>query len=88
LRPTELTPPTDFDRFFDVFLLWVILGFLLVIVGLGYAFDPKGILRMNAFMRDNFFKDSYVLLKGRRIGILLVVLGFILLAVGYPTRIP
>ena len=63
-------------------------GFLLVMLGLGYLFDPKAILRLNAFMRDNFFKDSYVLLNGKRIGSLLLLIGFLLLALGYQTRLP
>jgi hypothetical protein len=83
-----LTPPTDFDRFFNVFLLRISLGFLLVVLGLGYLLDPKAILRLNAMMRDTFFKDSHVLLNGKRIGSLLIVLGFVLLALGYQTRIP
>ena len=83
-----MTPPTDFDRFFNMFLLPITLGFLLVILGLGYMFDPKAILRINAMIRDNFFKDSRVLLNGKRIGSLLIVLGFVLLALGYKTQIP
>jgi hypothetical protein len=83
-----LTPPTDFDRFLDVFLLRLSFGFLMVVVGLGYLVDPKAILRFNAFMRDSLFKDSYVLLNGKKIGSLLVLLGFLLLAVSYHTHIP
>jgi hypothetical protein len=83
----RLTPPTDFDRFLDVFLLRLSLGFLLVVVGLGYLVDPKAILRFNAFMRDTLFKDSYVLLNGKKIGTFLVLLGFILLALSYTTPI-
>jgi uncharacterized protein YjeT (DUF2065 family) len=71
-----------------VFLLRLSLGFLLIVLGLGYLFDPKAILRLNATMRDIFFKDSYVLLDGKRIGSLLLLIGFILLALGYKTRIP
>ena len=71
-----------------MFLLRILLGFLLVVFGLGYLFDPKAILRINATMRDVFFKDSHVLLNGKRIGSLLIVLGFVLLALGYQTRIP
>ena len=63
----------------------MLLGFLLVVVGVGYISDPKAILRLNAFMRDNLFRDSHVLLNGKRIGILLVVIGFFLLALGYVT---
>jgi hypothetical protein len=64
------------------------LGFLLIVVGLGYLLDPKAILRLNATMREVFFKDSNVLLNGKRIGGVLIVLGFILLAMGSQTRIP
>jgi len=83
----SLTPPTDFDRFFNVFLLRLSLGFLLVVVGLGYLFDPKAVLRLNAFARENFFKDSHVLLNGKRIGATLLFVGFILLALSYTTPI-
>jgi hypothetical protein len=71
-----------------VFLLRISLGFLFVIIGLGYVFDPKAILRVNAIMRDVFFKDSHVLLNGKRIGSLLIVVGFVLLALGYQAQIP
>ena len=64
------------------------LGFLLVVVGVGYMLDPKAILRLNAFMREKFFKDSYVLLNGKRIGSWLIFIGFILLAIGYKTPRP
>ena len=83
----HLTLSTDFDRFFNVFLLRLSLGILMVVLGLGYLLDPKAILRLNAFMRNNLFKDSSVLLNGRRIGYLLLCIGFLLLALGYQTPI-
>jgi len=70
-----------------MFLLRMSLGVLLVVLGLGYLFDPKAILRLNAFMRNRFFKDSHVLLNGNRIGYLLLCCGFLLLALGYRTPI-
>ncbi len=60
----------------------------MVVLGLGYLFDPKGILRLNAFMRDVFFKDSHVLLNGKKIGGFLILVGFLLLALGSSTLIP
>jgi hypothetical protein len=71
-----------------MFLLRMSLGFLFVVVGLGYLLDPKAILRLNAVMRDYFFRDSHVLLNGKRIGGWLLILGFILLALGYRSQIP
>ena len=61
-------------------LLLFIIGFLLFVLGLGYLFQPQLILRLNAFIRDTFLKDSIVLLSHRRIGIILLLLSFILLA--------
>ena len=80
-----LTRPTDFGRFFNVFLLRLSFSFLLIVLGLGYLFDPKTILRVNAVMRDRFFKDSYVLLSGRRIGSIFLFIGFLLLILTYKT---
>ena len=70
-----------------MFLLRLSLGFLFVVLGLGYLLDPQAIIRMNAFARDHFFKDSYALLNGKRIGIALLVIGFILLALSYATPV-
>jgi len=64
------------------------LGFLLVVLGLGYLLDPKAILRMNAMMRDIFFKDSNALLYGKRIGSYLIFFGFLILALCYKNPLP
>jgi hypothetical protein len=66
-----------------VFLLRISLGFLLVVLGLGYLLDPKAILRLNAIMRETLFKDSHVLLNGKKTGAWLILIGFILLVLAY-----
>ena len=68
-----------------MFLLRISLGFLLVVLGLGYLSDPKAILKLNLIMRETLFKDSHVLLNGKKIGGWLIFIGFILLALGYTT---
>ena len=70
-----------------MFLLRLSLGFLFVVIGLGYLLDPKAILRLNAILRETIFKDSHVLLNGKKIGSWLILLGFILLALGYTTSL-
>ena len=70
-----------------MFLLRLSLGFLLVVIGLGYLLDPKAILRLNAIMREILFKDSHVLLNGKVIGSWLLFIGFILLALSYITPV-
>jgi hypothetical protein len=67
-------------------LVKLLIGFLLFLLGLGYLFQPQLILRLHAFIRENFLKDSVVLLSHRRIGILLLLLSFILLAITLKTH--
>lgn len=59
--------------------MFLVFGFFLFVLGLGYLFKPQWILRFNAFARDTFFKDSIVLLSNRRVGVTLLLLSFILL---------
>lgn len=68
-----------------MFLLRLSVGFLLIALGLGYLFQPKTILRFNAFMRDTFFKDSNVLLNNKKIGTLLILAAFLILALSLTT---
>lgn len=60
--------------------LQIIVGFLFFILGLGYLFNPPLILQMNAFIREYVVRDSVVLLRHRRVGLLLLFLSFILIA--------
>jgi hypothetical protein len=60
--------------------LLFIIGCALLVVGLGYLFQPGLILRMNAFFRETLFKDSVVLLSNRRVGIVLLLISCILIA--------
>jgi hypothetical protein len=71
-----------------VFLLRYLLGFLFILIGLGYLLDPKMIVRLNALMRDTFFKDSTVLLHGKRVGSWLILIGFVLVSLGYMSPMP
>jgi hypothetical protein len=61
-------------------MLRVVLGFFLVFLGLAYLVHPTIILRVNAWMRERVFRDAYVLLNNRRIGSVLLLLGFLLFA--------
>ncbi len=54
-------------------------GFCLFILGLSYLFRPGLVLRFNAFMRNFFFHDSFVLLDRRRIGFVLLVVSFFMM---------
>ena len=64
-----------------MFLIRFFVGVLLVLLGMAYLFEPKSVLRINAFMREKVFQDSHVLLSSRRIGASLLAVGVLLLLV-------
>lgn len=59
-------------------LLRLALGFFLIVLGLAYLFQPKTIIRFNAFMRQTLFNDTQVLLNSRRVGFSLFAFGALL----------
>lgn len=60
----------------------IILGLLLIFIAWTYLFHNKLIFRLNTWMRENVFNDQVVLFSGRRVAILLVVLGAVALFSG------
>jgi len=63
-----------------VVLFRFFVSLLLVGLGCAYIFQKDTVLRMNAFMREHVFRDAYVLLDGRKIGVVLIVVGLMLFA--------
>jgi len=53
---------------------------LFIALGCAYLFQKDTILRINAFMREKVFRDSYVLLEGKRLGGMLTLAGVVLVA--------
>jgi hypothetical protein len=64
----------------------IVIGLALFMLGFCYLFKPHLIIRLNAFMRDTFFKDSVVYLSNRRIGGLLLLMSFLLLVLVLSNR--
>jgi hypothetical protein len=58
------------------------IGLVLLCVGLAYLGWPQGVLRMNEFFRTTLFKDAHVLLNSRKIGSILILTSFLLMALG------
>jgi len=61
-----------------VIVLRFFVALLLFSLGCAYIWQKDTVLRLNAFMRERVFRDSYVLLDGRRAGLLLMVIGLII----------
>lgn len=58
-------------------------GLLFVLLGLGYIYKPEIIERINRLIRETFLNDSYVALHRRNWGFLLVLIGGILIYMGF-----
>lgn len=56
-------------------ILKITLGILLLLAAWGYLFQKKLIFKLNAWMREIVFSDQVALFSGRRVAILLMVLG-------------
>lgn len=63
-------------------ILKITLGVLLLLAAWGYLFQKKLIFKLNAWMREVIFSDQVALFSGRRVAILLLVLGAIALFSG------
>jgi tetratricopeptide (TPR) repeat protein len=63
-------------------ILKITLGILLLLAAWGYLFQKKLIFKLNAWMREIVFSDQVALFSGRRVAILLMVLGGISLFSG------
>lgn len=74
-------------------ILKVALGLSLLVVAWAYLFKKDLIFKLNAWMRESIFSDQVALFSGRRVAILLMVLGALSLFSGLntfvrPTALP
>lgn len=61
----------------------VVVGVAFFIVGLGYLHRPDLIERMNAFLRETLFNDSYLALDRNKWGVFFLLLSLLFLYLGY-----
>ena len=62
--------------------LKIVIGIALLVLAWVYLYRRQFVFRMNAWMRENVFNDHVVLFSGKRVAILLVVLGIVALFSG------
>ncbi|HBA61730.1 MAG TPA: hypothetical protein DCZ92_13145 [Elusimicrobia bacterium] len=63
--------------------LKVFFGLLFILLGLGYIYKPGIIERINRLIKETFLNDSYVALHRKNWGFLLLLLGGILIYMGF-----
>ena len=60
----------------------ILTGLLFLLAGIGYLYSPAIIMRINEFMKNRVFNDNIIIHHRRKIGIALVLIGFIVLFFG------
>lgn len=58
-------------------------GFLSLLLGLGYLYRPDLIERMNAVLREYLLNDSYIALERRKWGFFFLLISFLFLYMGW-----
>ncbi|HCC47253.1 MAG TPA: hypothetical protein DEQ38_03925 [Elusimicrobia bacterium] len=63
--------------------LKIFFGLLFLLLGLGYIYRPGIIERVNRLIRETFLNDSYVALHRKNWGFLLLLIGSVLVYMGF-----
>ena len=58
-------------------------GFLSLMLGLGYLYRPDLIERMNAVLREYLLNDAYIALERRKWGFFFLLISFLFLYMGW-----
>lgn len=64
-------------------ILKLALGVIFFVMGIGYLYNARFILNVNALFRDLLFNDRFVLLRKRRAGVLLLLLSLVVFYMGF-----
>jgi len=58
-------------------------GFLCLVLGLGYIYRPDLIERMNALLREYLLNDAYIALERKKWGAFFLLTAFLFLYMGF-----
>ena len=58
-------------------------GLMLLLLGLGYIYKPEIVQRFNRLLKETLLNDSYAALHHKKWGVLLVLIGFLLVYMGF-----
>ncbi len=61
-------------------------GFVSLMLGLGYLYRPDLIERMNAVLREYLLNDAYIALERKKWGSFFLLVSFLFLYVGWTAR--
>ncbi len=64
-------------------LLEVLIGLLLLIISVGYLYQPTIIIRFNAWGRKYLFNDQLLITHRKKIGVILLIISIVFLYGGF-----
>ncbi len=64
-------------------LLKLVVGFVSLLLGLGYLYRPDIIERMNALLREYLLNDAYIALERKKWGAFFLLVAFLFLYMGW-----
>jgi len=60
----------------------IIIGLLLLAAGMGYLYRPNTVMKLNEWIKKHIFNDQILIHHRRKIGLAMLLLGFLLLYFG------
>jgi len=63
-------------------IIQILTGLILLIFSMGYLYHPDLVAKFNAWVRRHIFNDQLLISHRRKIGVLLLILGFIFIFTG------
>ncbi|MCX5784792.1 MAG: hypothetical protein NTX59_03805 [Elusimicrobia bacterium] len=63
--------------------LKIFFGLVFLLLGLGYVYKPEIIERLNRLLKETLLNDSYAALHRKELGLLFVLMGILLLYMGF-----
>ncbi len=55
-----------------------VIGFLLVLAGIGYLYRPDKISKLNSWFKNYIFNDRVLLLHRRKVGVAILLIGVVI----------
>ena len=66
-----------------MYIISLLGGIILFILGWLFLYHKKSVLKLNAFMRNNIFNDVYVLTEFKKIGVFFILMSIIFFYLGF-----
>lgn len=60
-------------------IIFIFIGLFMLAMGFGYLYRPDKVQKINSWIRENLFNDRLLLTKRRKVGVMLLFVGAIII---------